>query len=234
MTNKNEGTSWDLLDDPSLDPETKENIVRDTTAEVAAAPILGLITAMPGGIEASERRGQDQFVASDILPTEIRDLYVPNQPMEKGSGRMLLKSWGFTFGKVDPNDPMFTQARLPPGWKKKGSDHDMWSYVVDDKGRERCAIFYKAAFYDRSAHLDISARYRCDLEWEDMKTRSGRARGLVKEGETALFTGEWRSNPTEGSDYDLKYGAYDAAQKDAREWHKANIPEGLAEQWARP
>lgn len=39
------------------------------------------------------------------------------------------------------------------------------------------------------------------------------------------------TNKNEGTSWD---GAYDAAQKDAREWHKANIPEGLAEQWARP
>lgn len=56
----------------------------------------------------------------------------------------------------------------------------------------------------------------------------------MKEGEKVLFTGEWRSNPTEGGDYEKKYGAYEASQKDAREWFKANLPEGLAEQWARP
>lgn len=49
-----------------------------------------------------------------------------------------------------------------------------------------------------------------------------------------LFTGEWRSNPAEGNDYERKYGAYETAQKDAREWYKANLPSDLAEQWARP
>jgi predicted secreted protein len=29
----------------------------------------------------------------------------------------------------------------------------MWSYIVDDEGTQRVAIFYKAAFYDRDAFM---------------------------------------------------------------------------------
>ena len=216
-----------------MKPKVK-NVVENTSKSVREEPLVGFMTALPGGIEASERRGQTQFVESDILPTNIQDPYV-NGNMEKGSGRKLLESWGFKFGKPVGGDTIFTQAKLPEGWKKKGSDHDMWSYIVDEQGRERCGVFYKAAFYDRSAHMNITPRYRCDLQYEDEKLRqAGRSRGLVKEGEKVLFTGEWRSNPTEGGDYEKKYGAYEAAQKDAREWFKANLPKGLAEQWARP
>ena len=224
MTKQNKSTSWDLVDDPSLDPETKKNVVHNTTEEVREMPILGLVTAMPGGIEASERRGQEQFVASDILPTDIREPF----DAEQGSGRKLLLAWGFTFGKVVDGDPMFTQARLPPGWKKKGSSHDMWSSILDDQGRERCSIFYKAAFYDRSAFLNITPRYTCDLEYEDEKLRhKGRVRGIVKDGERILFTGEWRKT----KDGERDYTNYDAARKDAHEWREKNLPKNLTEQW---
>ena len=38
-------------------------------------------------------------------------------------------------------------ARLPcrRAWKREGSSHAMWSYINDELGRERVAIFYKSA-----------------------------------------------------------------------------------------
>jgi hypothetical protein len=57
---------------------------------------------------------------------------------------------------------MFRQATLPPGWKKTGSDHDMWSYVEDERGLRRVAVFYKAAFYDRRADMHAeNVPYSC-------------------------------------------------------------------------
>jgi hypothetical protein len=64
-------------------------------------------------------------------------------------------SLGFTFGDPDPDDPLFMPATLPEGWKREPADHDMWSYVVDDLGRQRAAVFYKAAFYDRKAYARL-------------------------------------------------------------------------------
>jgi hypothetical protein len=184
-----------------------------------------------GSIEAMEAQGQAEFVESDILPTEIQD---PDYE-RKGSGRKLLESWGFKFGKVVGGDTIFTQAKLPPGWTKKPTDHDMWSTILDDKGRERCGIFYKAAFYDRSAHMNITPRFRVDVELEDAKLRrAGRSRAVVTDAGKPIFTGEWHSNPTEGDNYTMQYGGYEASQKDAKEWFAANVPQDIAEQWARP
>jgi hypothetical protein len=211
-----------------------KTVVTNTSSEVRRDPLTTFVKAvMPNGIEAMEKQGQVEFVTSDILPTEIQDPWVNDNV--KGSGRKILEAWGFTFGKVVGGDTIFTQAKLPPGWTKRGSDHDMWSHILDEQGRERCSIFYKAAFYDRSAHMGISNRYRTDIEYEDEKLRQGgRSRGLAKEGTRVIFTGEWHSNPTEGTDHERKYGAYEAAQKDAREWFKANIPADLTEQWSKP
>jgi hypothetical protein len=50
---------------------------------------------------------------------------------------------------------MFRPATLPEGWRREGSDHAMWSHIVDDQGRKRASIFYKAAFYDRGAHMSL-------------------------------------------------------------------------------
>jgi hypothetical protein len=98
-------------------------------------------------IGAQERAGQKQLVHSDRLPTE---LHSPREEFE---------AVGFVLGEPDPRDPMFAPATLPNGWKREGSDHAMWSYIVDELGRRRVSIFYKAAFYDRSAHMGLVTVY---------------------------------------------------------------------------
>jgi hypothetical protein len=50
-------------------------------------------------------------------------------------------------------------VKLPEGWHIKATDHSMWSNLVDDKGRNRASIFYKAAFYDREAFLSFNRRF---------------------------------------------------------------------------
>ncbi len=131
----------------------------NTTAEMASNPMLGLVTAMAGGIEASEARGQRELVASESLPTSFN--CYGNKETE-ARYQKVLEGWGFKFGEPFADDPMFRPAELPPGWTKEGSDHAMWSHVKDDKGRERVSIFYKAAFYDRRAFMDLSPRYVID------------------------------------------------------------------------
>lgn len=95
-----------------------------------------------------EAAGQRQLVESDVLPTEI-------QGDRDGAIKQKLIELGFKFGDVVNGDPLFTQVELPAGWKKVGSDHDMWSYVHDEKGRQRISVFYKAAFYDRRAFMSV-------------------------------------------------------------------------------
>ncbi len=107
----------------------------------------------PGTIQEQERAGQRELLASTQLPVDCQG------DLEK------FEALGFTFGARSPGDTLFREATLPPGWKRQGSDHDMWSYIVDEKGRRRVMVFYKAAFYDRSAHMGLcSHRYRLVLK----------------------------------------------------------------------
>ena len=107
--------------------------------------VTGLPTGSPSGfIEAQEKAGQSQLVHSDRLPTEV--LHGTDAEFE---------ALGFTFGEPDASDPLFRPATLPDGWSKQASDHDMWSYIVDPLGRRRVGVFYKAAFYDRKAHMAV-------------------------------------------------------------------------------
>ncbi|MBX6750944.1 MAG: hypothetical protein IRY85_14940 [Micromonosporaceae bacterium] len=113
-------------------------------------PVMHLLGALTEGasvyIENMERDGQRQLVASTDLPT-------------KGSEDPEFAKLGFTFGDPYPDDPLFRPATLPTGWRREGSDHPMWSYIVDDRGRRRVAVFYKAAFYDRRADMRLETVY---------------------------------------------------------------------------
>ena len=109
-------------------------------------PLLHPLGAMSEGssdyITRLEADGQQQLVNSDRLPVN-------------SDGDAAYLDLGFTFGEPDPSDPLFRPATLPQGWRREGSDHSMWSYIVDETGRKRVAIFYKAAFYDRDAFMRL-------------------------------------------------------------------------------
>jgi hypothetical protein len=119
----------------------------ENTSSPASLDLTAMLLLATGDttavIEAQEKTGQTQLVHSDRLPAEL------------GSPRNEFEALGFAFGDPDPRDPMFAPATLPAGWTKQGSDHDMWSYVVDQLGRRRVGVFYKAAFYDRKADMHI-------------------------------------------------------------------------------
>lgn len=113
----------------------------DTPAEVLLANMM--IRGTNASIEAMEAAGQRELVESDELPVEM-------QP-----SREEFEALGFVFGEIVDGDPLFRYATLPEGWTHKPSDHSMWSYVVDELGQERVAVFYKAAFYDRRANMSL-------------------------------------------------------------------------------
>lgn len=111
-----------------------------------------MAASLSGGIERQEKEGQTRFVASDKLPIDGVD-----------KNRQQLEALGFKFGSIV--DKIFIECTLPQGWKKVASEHSMWSYLHDDKGRERAAIFFKAAFYDYNAHIRFTqaVQYKCML-----------------------------------------------------------------------
>ena len=94
----------------------------------------------PGAIEQQEARGQTEMVQSEQLPTEVR-------------GQEALEAAGVVFGSVCEGDDLFCCAVLPEGWKKRSTEHSMWSELVDEHDKVRASIFYKAAFYDRRAFM---------------------------------------------------------------------------------
>lgn len=101
----------------------------------------------PGGIEAQEAQGQKDFVAHQTLSIDCLE-----EPL-----RSQFEGLGFLF--EDPVDDLFVAVSFPRGWSKRATAHSMWSDLLDDRGRKRASLFYKAAFYDRKAHTRLTTRY---------------------------------------------------------------------------
>lgn len=182
---------------------------RNTTAEAKEFPELMLAETMlrggSGAIEAQEAQGQRELVNSSVLPTDG----LHRHPV--------FAHWGIVIGAVVPNDPMFTNVTLPAGWAKKETDHSMWSDLVDEKGRKRAGIFYKAAFYDRSAHIRPCNRFSAT---PDVDHEKNTVVGTVLDAGQVV----WRSAETReyGSG---KYANYDAACGEAVAWLNEHYPD---------
>lgn len=125
--------------------QNTSDAMKNDPSESAAFLLSGLATGNATAfIEQQERAGQAQLVNSDRLPTKRY-----GEPAE-------YVALGFTFDEPDPCDSLFCAATLPPGWSRQASGHDMWSHLVDEHGRRRVDVFYKAAFYDRKAHMRLN------------------------------------------------------------------------------
>lgn len=163
-----------------------------------------LVASTPGGIERQEAQGQRDLIASTTLPKEI-----------DGATREQLTAIGFVFG--DDVDELFVNCQLPAGWVKKATDHSMHSDLLDDKGRRRAGIFYKAAFYDRKADMRMERRFNIDgYSGSDEKAMPV----LVTDCEAPLH---------KVGEYDRTAPKYWDVQREldtaAREWLAANHPD---------
>lgn len=191
----------------------KRNEMRITPAALGAA-LSGnldnfLVAATPGGIEAQEKAGQTTFVQSATLPKDMRR-----------NTREQFEAIGFTFGP--DADDIFVNVRMPDGWKKVATNHSMWSDLVDDKGRKRAGIFYKAAFYDRNAHISLNRRYTvdcyesCDADGNPAEYPSSHSKVVVKDGDAELYR--------VGIYLERDYQALDVLEKQALAWLSEHFP----------
>lgn len=170
--------------------------------------IRGLETGDPSSaILGQEADGQQSFVGSDTLPTDMRD------------AKAVLEAAGVKFLGVVKDDPMFQYVELPNGWKKVATSHSMHSDLVDDKGRKRAGIFYKAAFYDRSAHLSVNRRYNATIDY-NLPEKDKVAVGLVTDGNVEIY----RTDPVAFENDKDRYDAQDKALALAKTWLDQYFP----------
>lgn len=120
----------------------------------------------PGAIEAQEARGQKELVESSQLPIKKNSPYDLNLDTKE-----IYTKLGIKVIEHSDGDGLFYDVELPKGWKIESTDHSMWNNLIDDKGRERASIFYKAAFYDRDAFINFHQRYFSGQEY--LKEKDG-------------------------------------------------------------
>lgn len=173
-----------------------------------------LVATTPGGIEMQEAAGQRALVASAVLPV-------------KGPWP-ILTSMGIKNLSAVQGDDLFCNVELPPGWQKRATDHSMWSELVDDKGRKRASIFYKAAFYDRDAFMHVThfidletVYYQPDGETpHDWDTSGGPACSRIEVRDKAGVVHQ-RSELIQSRDYE----ATDAASVAMKAWADEHFPD---------
>lgn len=153
-----------------------------------------------GGIEHQEKQGQ---LAQAQLQTLPRDL---------GTEMPLFEKLGFVFG--DNVDNLFVNVQFPEGWTKKPTEHSMWSDIVDAKGRKRGMIFFKAAFYDRSAHAHLERRFGVSVVNYQADPRQMQVRDAC--GQVDL-----KSEPYKGGDYDAQRKVSELLEA----WLTSNYPD---------
>ena len=129
--------------------------------EIMKTFCLGAILGVDIAIPIQEKQGQQTFVNSTTLPRKM-----------DSEAKETLEQAGVKFlGNVE-EDRLFQKVELPSGWKKVETSHSMWTNLVDDKGRERASIFYKAAFYDRDSFLHISRRFNIKKNYDLQETHN--------------------------------------------------------------
>jgi hypothetical protein len=94
---------------------------------------------------AQDKAGQRHLVNSNRLPADLAGREADHRTI------------GLILGPVDPRDPLFRTVTLPAGWTRRASDHDLWSHLVDQHGRRRIAMYYRAATGHRAAHATIQS-----------------------------------------------------------------------------
>lgn len=139
---------------------------RNTRKDFHNDPLLALLGAMGGTeryIDNMEAQGQRELVAEMVLPIKGIDDYREGGPYA---------SLGIKVGEraSADADELFVKVELPPGWTKVATSHSMWSDIVDERGRPRIGVFYKAAFYDRDAHIGPPRRRYTVAIGNDNKT----------------------------------------------------------------
>jgi hypothetical protein len=180
-----------------------------------------LLRAMATGsssdaIYQQEAAGQESFAQSETLPTDMSE-----------DARNALEKSGVKFLGIIEDDPIFQYVELPEGWQKKPTSHSMYTDLVDANGKKRASIFYKAAFYDRSARLNIERRFCIQIDYQRLREeRIAQAR--VHDVEEVIFTSqevsfEDASDPT--VKYQLQDIAVEEAKEEARKWLEENYPE---------
>lgn len=160
-------------------------------------------------IEMQEAAGQRAMVNGQRLPRKI-----PH--WQKVTWPEVCVAWGMKI--VGEVDDLFYNVDLADGWKIIATEHPMWTQLVDAQDRQRATIFYKAAFYDRRAHITLTERYAVMIDYERVAPLRA---VVVMDGATQKVLREFGTATDDPQDYD-KMNKF---EKQARLWIDEHYPD---------
>lgn len=211
-------------DDDEPDPKPSSDDSKESArrrAELGALEVFAetMLTGSRGNaIMNQERRGQQNFASSDTLPLDGLTAALCKQ---LAAGGFEIETDEKGAPQPSPDDDLFVRAKLPNGWKKQPTDHSMYTDLLDTQGRKRGIIFYKAAYYDRKASLDMTCRFRYGTRTDATEHRYAddtEYYGDVIDGDTLI----WRTKNTAAHG---NYQAVQALQNEAKAWLTEHYPD---------
>jgi len=216
------------MDKPKKVPNTTEETQSPEGAQAFLAEAM--LHSLTGGdpsdaILAQEARGQRDLAQSNQLPVDGS----PGSSRCSDEDAEVWAAMGIEWGPIDPKD-IFRNALLPEGWKIQPTEHSMHSDLVDEKGRKRAGIFYKAAFYDRSANIHLTARFHVQRDYTSPETKENRnmTRYQVTDGGEVVFSTEWVDLGDRAQYGTDEYTAREKRESDlraiAKEWVESRYP----------
>lgn len=196
-------------------PKSPRNTQRESKEDPIGMLAEALLFGTNNAIERQEAQGQTELVRSEVLPTEF---------LGRVNTKEILEAAGVKFLGVVEDDPLFQYVELPQGWKKIPTEHSMHSTLLDNKGRARANIFYKAAFYDRSANLSLHTRYNYHFDY-DKRDKEGIAVAYATDCDKVIHS----TPPIKCDSRTPSYEYSDQASDKVEKWLDNNYPD-----WRNP
>ena len=181
----------------------------DPMLEGLLAMAIGMSTGNASeGLETVQNAEQNRARSACRLPRDMR----PNKEA--------FEAIGFKF--EDIGDDVLYQATLPEGWTLK-SDGGYWTYLIDEKGRERGSYFYKGAFYDRNGHMNLTQRFHATYEHLDPDDWKSPIKIFVKDTDGTILFEAGQCNEAYSDEYnELMSKATDYLKTNYPEWEEAS------------
>lgn len=113
--------------------------------------LLRMMSGEENVLENIELEGQDEITRRTKFPKDMHP------------ERSVWEEVGFKFSDI-PDDDLLCDGTLPDGWNIQGTEHPMWSEIIDKDNNIRGTIFYKASPYDRKAFMSLNQKYKIERE----------------------------------------------------------------------
>ena len=105
-------------------------------------------------VENMEKEGQQHVISNTMM---ARKMWPSKEHFEQ---------LGFIFEDI-PGDDVLCYATLPDGWSMKETDNAMCTNIIDENRVIRGSLIYKAAVYDRRAHMYLKCHYMVCSRYAD-------------------------------------------------------------------